>query len=149
MNQTLILLFAASLFAACGDKTPPAGTHTHADGTVHANEPGGHVHTERTPLGEIKVGEHTVGVFQLAKIEAGKQADFDLDFPAGKLLPSTVRGWIGVESGQGSMKVKFDKETPTRMHGHPLAPSPIPAASAFWVEIEEGGVTKKASVAWK
>lgn len=158
MKPTLALsLFASLTLAACGGDTPkhPTGTHTHADGTVHKDEPAppagahGHEHGERIELGTIKVGEHTISVFQMAKIEAGKEAEFDLDFAEGKSLPATVRGWIGIESAKGSMKVKFEKETEARMHGHLEAPGPIPAGSMLWIEIEGAGGTSKASVAYQ
>ena len=158
MKPTFALsLFASLTLVACGRDTPthPTGTHTHADGTVHKDEPASpagahaHEHGERIELGTIKVGEHTISVFQLAKIEAGKEADFDLDFPAGKPLPGTVRGWIGLESGVGSLKVKFEKETDSRMHGHPEGPNPIPAGSMLWIEIEGAGGTSKASLAYR
>lgn len=156
MNPSFsIVFFSAALFTACGKEPAaahPTGTHTHADGTVHKDEPAEHAHQhgDRIALGDIKVGDHSISVFQVvAKIEAGKEADFDLDFPAGKPLPGTVRGWIGNESALGSMKVKFEKETDSRMHGHPEAPKPIPAGSKLWVEIESATGTNKASVAFR
>lgn len=149
---------SALLFAACGDDhkasgAHPAGTHVHADGTVHKDEPAaqdhGHSHADRTALGEVKVGDHTVGVFQIAKIEPGKEGDFDLDFQAGRGLPSAVRGWIGLESGHGALKVRFEKETDSRMHGHPEVPKPLPEGSKLWIEIEGTAGTSKASVAFR
>lgn len=155
MNCKLALVFfPAVLFAACGNQpASPTGTHTHADGTVHKDDhadAGGHAHTDRIALGEVKVGEHTIRVFQLvAKIEAGKEGDFDLDFAAGKPLPGTVRGWIGIESAVGSMKMKFTKETESRMHGHPEVPKAIPEGSKLWIEIETPAGTSKGSVAFR
>jgi hypothetical protein len=145
------------VLAACSKEAPtggaPSGTHVHPDGTVHKDEPagqaGGHVHTDRQALGDVKVGEHTISVFQVAKIMPGKEGDFDLDFPAGKALPSAVRGWIGAESGQGALKVRFDKETASRMHGHPEVPSPLPAGSSLWIEIEGPTGVAKGSVAFR
>lgn len=153
-----LFLLPALLFAACGDDhkagvAHPAGSHVHPDGTVHKEEPAshadGHSHANRVALGGIRVGDHTIDVFQITKVEAGKEGDFDLDFPAGKPLPSAVRGWIGNESGQGSMKVRFEKETDSRMHGHPEVPKPLPAGSALWVEIETPSGVQKASIAFK
>jgi hypothetical protein len=143
------------VLAACGKDAPTGahhgGTHTHADGTVHKDEPtaAGSVHIERRALGEVRVGEHTISVFQVARITPGKEGDFDLDFPAGKALPSAVRGWIGVESGQGALKVRFEKENASRMHGHPEVPSPLPEGSSLWIEIEGPTGVSKASVAFQ
>lgn len=158
MNCKLSALLSTFLLAACGgdqktDGAHPAGTHVHADGTVHTDEPAAgaheHSHADRVALGEVKVGDHVIAVFQIAKIELGKEGDFDLDFPAGKALPSAVRGWIGVESAQGSLRVRFEKETDSRMHGHPEVPNPLPEGSKLWLEIEGAGGASKASVAFR
>ena len=50
--------------------------------------------------------------------------------------PKAVRFWVGVESGQGSVKAKAEEETPNNWHVHPEIPNPLPAGSQFWVEIE-------------
>jgi hypothetical protein len=44
--------------------------------------------------------------------------------------------------------VRFEKETESRMHGHPEVPSPLPEGSSLWIEIE-GPTGGKASVAFK
>lgn len=145
MKSTLaISLFATLAFVACTGETT-----TVAKPAGGAADAGHERHGERVALGDVKVGEHTISVFQLAKIRAGEEADFDLDFPAGKPLPGTVRGWIGVESAVGSLKIKFAKETESRMHGHPEAPNPIPAGSTLWIEIDGAGGTNKVSVAYQ
>ena len=140
-----ISLFTTLALVACTGETTTVAKP--AGGAAGAGPD--HPHGERTALGEVKIGEHTLSVFQLEKIEAGKEGDFDLDFPAGKSLPGTVRGWIGVESAVGSLKVRFAKETESRMHGHPEAPNPIPAGSMLWIEIEGAGGTNKVSVAYQ
>lgn len=134
-------LFTALLFAGCGEPQKPA---QHAAGDGHGAEAGHeHAHGERIDLGVVEVGAHVIHVFQVAPVVAGKEGDFDLDFAATP-LPGTVRGWIGAESGVGSMKVRFEKETDNRMHGHPEAPDPLPADSRLWIDIEGAG---RASVA--
>ncbi len=153
MNCKLsLVLFPALLFAACGNEpTHPAGTHVHADGTVHKDEPAkptdDHAHGAEHPLGEVTVGGHKVQIVVLGDIEPGKEADFDVRFPAGSKRPETLRAWIGVESGLGSMKTKFGNEGDTVMHGHVEVPKPIPADSLVWIEIESSTGTNKASVA--
>jgi hypothetical protein len=153
MNPKLSLaLFSALLFAACSKESPahPTGTHTHADGTVHKDEAPGHGgHGEEVALGEVKLGDHSIQVTQAGKVEAGKEAAFELTFGKGKPLPGTVRGWIGIESAQGSMKAKFDKEGDAGMHGHVETPKPIPAGSKLWLEVETPAGTSKASVAFR
>ena len=154
MNPKLSLaLFSSLLFAACSGEAHPAGTHVHADGTVHkdppANQPAGaHAdHGAEHPLGEIALGDHKVQIVLLGDLEAGKEADFDVRFAAGTKRPETLRAWIGVESAQGSMKTRFANEGDTVMHGHVEAPRPIPEGSKAWFEIETAAGTSKASVA--
>jgi hypothetical protein len=157
-SKLSFLLLSAFLLAACGDDHPAGGTDATktpgpAGGVVKKDEPAGDAHglshANRVALGEIKVGDRTIGVFQITKVEPGKEGDFDLDFPAGQVLPGNVRGWIGNESGHGSVKVRFEKETDSRMHGHPEAPKPLPEGSALWVEIEAPSGVQKASIAFK
>ncbi|MEQ1632351.1 MAG: hypothetical protein ABL997_08260 [Planctomycetota bacterium] len=149
------VLSVSFLLVACSKESPhggaPTGSHVHADGTVHQDEPAKapHVHTDRQDLGEIVVGGHAIHVFQVAAMVPGKEGDFDLDFAAGATLPTAVRGWIGAESGQGSMKVRFGKETATRMHGHPEVPSPLPDGSALWIEVEGPSGVSVGSVAFR
>lgn len=146
MNHRFVPSLLASLaLAACSGESAP-----HSVPTVPSAADSGHgAHGERVALGAVAVGEHTFDVFQLGKIEAGAESDFDFDFPAGKSLPGTVRVWIGEESGKGSMKVRFAKETESRMHGHPEVPSPIPAGSRLWIEIESASGTSRASLAYR
>jgi hypothetical protein len=150
MHARHLLVVALSIFVAACSKEPAAGSA--AAGSVTSKDAPAaapHVHAQREDLGELRVGNHTIRVFQVAKIAPGAEGDFDLDFPAGAALPATVRGWIGAESGQGSMRVRFEPETPTRMHGHPVAPSPIAEESRLWIEIEEAGVVSKAAIAFR
>ena len=156
MKSTRVTLFASFLFAACGGDpvAHPEGTHTHADGTVHKDEPakpaGAHEgHGAEHALGDVALGEHKVQVVVLGDVEAGKEADFDVRFAAGSKRPETLRAWIGVESGQGSMKTRFANEGDTVMHGHVQVPSPIPEGSKVWIEIEAAAGTSKASVAFR
>ncbi len=157
MKTKFSLALVAALFCVACNKEE---NHVHAPGDGHDHPAGAgkehgaeagheHPHGDRTPLGDVTVGGHTISVFQLVAIEPGKEADFDLDFAAGKPMPATVRGWIGLESAQGSMKVRFEKETASRMHGHPVVPKPIPEGSAVWIEIETAAGTSIASMAFR
>jgi hypothetical protein len=146
----LLPLLLPFLGAACGDQQPAAPTDkpAPAGGTAPATDPG-HVHGERTPLGTVEVGGYQIAVFQVAPVVAGKEADFDLDFGGDKQLPAIVRGWIGIESGVGSAKVKFAKETDRRMHGQPEVPGKLAEGMKFWLEVDDGGARAAGSVAWK
>jgi len=134
--RTWLLLSLCLVFpCACREERAPA---TPASKPAEAS----HVHTQRTDLGEVTIGAHVLHVFQVVKLVPGQEGDFDLDFAPGKPLPTTVRAWIGIESGVGSRKVRFEKETEARMHGHPEVPNPVPAGSKLWLDVE--GVGKAA-----
>lgn len=139
-QSTIALCLAAcTLLSSCG-KDPAAGPAPTEKGAVQTSSAGHeHVHTDRQDLGELTLGTYKVRVFQVAPVTAGQEGDIDLDFEAGKALPSAVRGWIGTEDGAGSRKVRFAKETEIRMHGHPEAPSPLAADAKVWIEIEGAG----------
>ena len=141
-RSTAFHLFAALLLpiAGCGDP-PAAGSGVKP--AAPADDGPGHVHQDRQDLGEVAIGSHRIHVFQVVDITPGKDGDFDLDFAVGAVLP-TVRGWIGAESGVGSMKIRFDKETDVRMHGHPPVPDPLGNAAQLWLDVEGVG---KAAVA--
>src|SRR5689334_9862922 len=135
-----ILLTAVLPFAACTKHDAPSGT------PQHSNEPMDHGHGEKKPLGPLTIGTNTFQVVQEGDVKAGAEGAFDLEFAKGKTLPATVRGWIGAESGEGSMKAKFTKEDETTLHGHVAVPAKIPADAKLWIEIEEGGKPAHASI---
>lgn len=155
MMATLCRVPFLFLLAGCGggDAQHPSGTHVHADGTVHrddhAPQTGDHPHGERQALGQAVLGAHTLAVFQEGALVPGKEAHIDLDVAAGQALPEVVRGWVGVESGQGSRKARFDKESATNLHGHLEVPDPLPAGSALWLEIDGAAGPVRASVAFR
>ena len=150
MKTTVTIAFTVGLgiaLAACS-KDPKTASPT---GTPPANQPAGHgdEHGAESVLGTVTIGAHTFEVTQLGEVEAGKEAHLDLEFPASRPMPGIVRAWIGVESGQGSMKGKLGKEGEHGMHGHLQVPKPIPAGSKIWIEIEEGTNVQRGSIAWK
>ena len=152
-SKLKVTLFASFLFAACGGHEP--GTHTHADGTVHKNgepeKPAGQHddHGPEHPLGEVTLGGIKVQIVLCGDAEPGKEAHFDVRFPAGSKRPETLRGWIGLESGQGSMKTRFQNEGDTTMHGHIVAPKPLPEGSLAWFEVDGAAGNSKVSAPLK
>jgi hypothetical protein len=145
MKTTLSALCATLLFAACGNEAGKTPSDPKVVPVVVASDG----HGEAKPLGNLTIGKHTFEVIQKGNVEAGHEAAFDLKFPPGQTPLGTVRAWIGVESGEGSMKGKLTKEDATTVHGHVDVPKVIPAGSKVWIEIEEDGVTKKGSLASK
>lgn len=145
MNRTLFVLLPVLLAAGCGESHDHDHPHPHApaEGAPTTGHP--HVHGERVPLGTCSLGEFQLSVFQVAPIKPGAEADFDVEVATAK-LPPVLRGWIGLESGIGSLKVRFENETATRMHGHPEVPATLPAGSAIWFETELGTGLVRGSV---
>ena len=57
-----------------------------------------------------------------------------------------IRAWVGVESGSGSVKTRLATEG-NRWHGHLEVPSPLPAGTELWVQIEDEGKRSVGKVA--
>lgn len=146
-NPLPCVLLSSLALVACGKSgpsaptggTPPAKTAAHDDDD----------HGETKPVGDLTIGAHTFTVSRGANVEAGKETFVFAAFAAGKPVPATMRSWIGIESGQGSMKAKMSKEDEHTMHAHVQVPKPMPDDSRIWIEIEEGTDVKRGSIAWK
>ncbi|MFM1870943.1 MAG: hypothetical protein RL398_365 [Planctomycetota bacterium] len=147
-QRTVSILAGVCLaLAACGGETKTAPLEPTKPAAT-TPEMGAHNHDDARELGSIKFGDADVVVALLSKIEAGGQADIDVEFPAAAKMPEVIRGWIGVESAEGSRKAKFHKEGDRGMHGHCEVPKTIPAGSKVWIEIEADGKTTTASFAY-
>ncbi|MCY2956526.1 MAG: hypothetical protein WCR59_04860 [Planctomycetota bacterium] len=136
MNKSPFLLSLALVLAACNRAEPTKLPAAQSSEQTTATE---HGHTMHLDLGQLQLGAYTLQVFQVAPVEAGKEADFDLEFAPQKPLPENVRGWIGNETGAGSRKVRFLNETASRMHGHPESPDNLASDAKFWIDIEGAG----------
>lgn len=159
---SLAPLAALSTLTGCEEKKPagtasaPAsgstGTKVDDHGDDHAPD-GSHAAPKPSAPGHggavIALGEQTIGTFTAkatrdqGEIIAGKDAPIDVTISpaAGSQLKATaVRFWIGTQDAKGSVKAKAeieDPKDPNRWHVHAEIPSPIPAASKLWVEIED------------
>lgn len=145
----LPLLFASVLpFAACGKSGTEVVTPPKAGAPAPADD---HGHGTPHDLGSMTIGAHTFELVQFGKVEAGQEVAVELTFAKDKALPGTLRAWIGIESGEGSMKAKVGKDAdhPNALHGHVDVPAKIPAGSKLWLEIEENGKTERGSIAWQ
>jgi hypothetical protein len=148
MKKTLLSLVPLTLWLCACSKEPPAGGGPTGTAPTGGAAPAGHGSGDEIMLGSVTVGAHTFEVTHTG-IAAGKEAHIDLTFAAGKPRPGTVRGWVGIESATGSMKGKFTNEGENGMHGHITPPSPMPAGSKLWLEVEENGKTTTGSIALK
>lgn len=138
MNARLIpVLLAALCLPACNKEASATGV---TDKTTGLED-----HGAMVKLGAVKLGEFDVQVAQEGKLEAGKEIGVDLTFAKGKALP-TVRAWVGIESGVGSMKAKLPKAGEETLHGHVEVPKPLPEGAKIWLELE-GATPVLASIA--
>lgn len=145
MKTTLLSVCVLSLFAACGTK----GSEVIAPGGGKQPPAASEGHGAPTELGSLTIGAHTFRVIQLGAITAGKEGAIELAFPADKPVPSTVRLWVGIESGEGSVKQPCGKEGEHGLHGHVEVPKTFPAGSKLWIEIEANGQALRGSIAWQ
>lgn len=130
-----------------GDKTghKDGDGHDHKDGD-HEDGHGHEAHGTRVELGKVDVGGFSVTVAVLGEIKAGAEGVLDIKVE-GDTDPAAVRAWVGVESGEGSLKGNLPKEDDD-YHGHVEVPETMPEGSAVWVEIEDAD-GKKSSASFK
>lgn len=95
-------------------------------------------------LGTLVVGPfNAIATRDAGDIVPGKDGAFDVTITpveGSALQASAVRFWIGTEDAKGSVKAKAaieDPKAPNRWHTHAEVPSPMPAGSKFWFEIED------------
>lgn len=135
--------------AGCDKKKPAppapakADDHDHGPGEEH----GEHEEDHAGPV--IDLGEQAIGAFgakvtrDQGEIIAGKDAPVDVIVtPAAgsEAKVAAVRIWVGAEDARGSVKAKAEIENaehPDHWHVHVEIPSPLPAGSKVWVEIED------------
>ena len=99
---------------------------------------------EKKDLGTKKVGGFQVQVTQIGDVKAGEEAIFIIR-PKGEGEPKAVRAWVGIESGQGSIRTKAEEEKEGEWHAHHKVSKPMPAKSKLWVELETAAAKPKAS----
>ncbi|MEY4103301.1 MAG: hypothetical protein RLZZ116_347 [Planctomycetota bacterium] len=108
--------------------------HDHKDGDDHDHKDG-HGHGPKTELGSQSAGGMTIVAAREGGVEAGKEATFDITVTGGAGKPAAVRAWVGTQDGKGSVKGKAEAEG-DGWHAHAEVPSPLPAGSKLWVEVE-------------
>lgn len=113
----------------------PADAH---EGHDHGD---GHDHGATTQLGEQTAGSFIIKASRDGAITPGKDAAIDAWVTGGTAKVAAVRFWIGTQDGKGSMKAKADLEK-DNWHTHAEIPSPLPAGSKLWVEVEDDKGTK-------
>lgn len=146
MMKRILLSLPLLLLVACDakhDHDHGKGSKPHADG---GHEESGHGASH--PLGKLTAFDREFSIVQMGEITAGEEGAIELEFASGKDRLTTVRAWIGVESGEGSAKAKLDLEGTANMHGHIDVPNPIPADSKLWFSFELDGKQQTHAIAF-
>ena len=134
-------ILAALAIAGCKDDSAqkPAPTPTSTPVAAgHGKGEGEGKHANAVTIGETTVSGLKILAKQDEPVAAGGEGAFDFivtGYPAGG-KPKSVRLWVGVESGEGSVKAKAEEESPDNWHSHVEVPKPIPAGAKFWAEVE-------------
>jgi len=116
---------------ATGEAQDEHDDHDHAEGEGHDD------HGATVELGTGTIGAFQVRASRDGEVEAGGEAAVDLWVtPTASAKIGAVRAWIGLEDAKGSIKAKMDLEK-DNYHSHVEVPTPMPAGSKLWVEIED------------
>ena len=119
--------------------------HVHADGHAHSHEGGhggmAHSHGPAVELGEQASGALTVKATREGDVTPGGELPVDIWVTGGTARVNSVRFWVGIESGKGSVKAKAALET-DNWHNHAEVPSPLPEGSKLWVSVDLSDGTK-------
>lgn len=151
-NTTPILLTFVPLalfsFLACGGDSE----HSHGDGEAHSEDDGHnhgdgaeghaedgeadeHEHAGEThELGSVAAAGATLGVTITGEVEPGAELHVELELSSGP-APGTIRLWVGLESGVGSLKAKADRHG-EHFDGHVEVPEELAANAKLWIQVE-------------
>jgi hypothetical protein len=130
--------------------TRPATTAPGNDGHNHSTD--GHADEHAGPkqdLGKQDIAGYTIQVNQLGAVKAGEEVIFVITVSGGTGEPKAVRAWVGVESGEGSIRTSAEEEKEGEWHAHHKVSKPLPARSKLWVEVEAASGKKKGSFDFK
>lgn len=155
MFSAVLAMAAYADVAAAEDVSSPKGAvaladkdkHEHKEGEKHEHKEDEHK-GEKKDLGKKEIGGYTVQVAQVGDVKAGEEAVFVITLSGGSGKPKAIRGWVGVESGERSIKSKAEDEE-KEYHLHHEVSKPMPAKSMLWVEVETSAGKKKGSFALK
>ncbi len=104
---------------------------------------------DETPVGTLTLGAYTIVIHQEgAAVAPGATSRFVMKVSGG--TPTTVTGWIGLATGEGSAKkvATYDPKD-SDFDDDVVAPTPIPAGAQLWVEVDTNGKKDVGAIAWK
>lgn len=146
-----ITMLAVALGLAPAPAFPPAPVlaglsvepgHNHKPGSGHKDED----HAgPKSDLGKKTIAGYDVAVTQQGEIKPGDEVVFVMKVSGGTGEPKAVRAWVGVESGQGSIKTKAEEEKEGEWHAHHTVSKPLPSNAKLWVEVESASGKKRES----
>ena len=152
MKRSLFsVLLLAGLATSPGCKEEPAAGPTPGPGTQPATQPavkvgaqGDHHTGTKHELGSQMIGGYNIAAARFGDLKPGAESVVELTVTGGTGKPKAVRAWIGVETGEGSAKAKGEVEGDD-YDCHVEVPSPLPAGSKLWVEVENDAGKPKGS----
>ncbi len=113
-------------------------TESHAEEAhTEGHDSSGHAHSHEESgktTYEVTLANVALEVRYRGDLTPGSELDVSLRTVGGD-RPATIRVWVGVESGQGSRKVKVHSHGAT-YHAHAHVPSELPDGSALWIEVQ-------------
>lgn len=139
MKTALTITICAALFAATACDKNNDGVRDSRQTDTRTND------MNRTPtdasanrstmldLGTKQLGSYNVHVYQTQRAVAGRDAEIEVDLGPSTVAPSSVRGWVGTESGNTDA-VNFDKKSDNRWRANVKVPEA--GASTLWIEID-------------
>ncbi len=142
--RPLIAPLALTLSLALGLVVVPAWSMPTLQAEEKKKEEAKEAHAAGQTLGEVTLNGAVFTVELEGKLEAGKEIEIKLT-PKGALPKGKIRGWVGSESGKGSVKGHSHDED-GGLCVHTEAPNPIPADAKVWLEIEVDGAKSKAGL---
>ena len=144
LTRTLTITTAACAFTLTGCDN---SSHTHSNGSStveaeHDDADHDHGHGGNTDLGTVAIGGSELSVSMSGSVEPNSQLHVDVTH-AGGPMPVEIRLWVGVKSGEGSLKSKADGNG-GHWHGHVECPKSIDAEAKLWIEAESTDGTRTA-----
>lgn len=110
--------------------------HDH-EGEGHAEEGDAdeHAHAGEThELGSVTAAGTTLSVTITGDVEPGAELHVELE-PSGGPAPGSIRLWVGLESGVGSLKAKANHHG-EHLDGHVEVPEKLPSNARLWIQVE-------------
>jgi hypothetical protein len=102
---------------------------------------------DKTDIGDTTVGAISFHVFREGPAAAAGVETTLVLKPITGGMPTSITGWVGVASGEGSTKVRAVFDSGDGDYDDDITcPSPMPAGAKFWFDVDNGGVVLTGSI---